>query len=429
MSNKRVEFLKTFVDDVLNNQRKTWSSYGAAFEENQERLRKWTRILKVSFPAKQEWFSGTTVEPEWVPKVIEALEFADSVSPTRFPEKYDGVKPRRAWEQRTKSGEIVTLHSYEFDSELEDLKNFQESIIDKVRLLVREENVEPVFIDKAAVDRRYALHIYTTDKHAGSLVRNPLFGNNYDGQEFRRRLEETLKAVQLIKDFVGRIETINFIDLGDGLDGIGGQTTRGGHGLDQNLEDTEQFDLYVSSHKLLFGQIHRMDVTNNIQYTVACNDNHGGFGMYVAARALQEYLSAKYPDMVTSVNRSFIFHQEYGIHRFLYTHGKDDRYRSKGFPLKLDADTEKFINEYIDYHGLARHLSYSQERACIHLIKGDLHSSAEEYAKRFRYKNVMSMFGSSSWIQHTFGAGYRGFEFELVDHDTPLILSGKNFYF
>lgn len=429
METKRLEFLQTFVKDVLANQRKTWNAYGELFSEHPERLRKWFRVFKISSAQKREWFPGLAIDSDWSGKVAEALEFADVVSPNKFPDKYDGVKPRRAWEQRTKSGEIVTLHSYEFDTELEDLKNFQESIVDKVRILVREEGIEPLYLTEQPIKKRYALNIYTTDKHAGSLVRNPLFGNTYDDAEFRRRLEETLSAIRLIHSFIGRIDLINFVDLGDGLDGIGGQTTRGGHGLDQNLEDTEQFDLYVNSHKLLFGQIHRMDVANNLQYTVACNDNHGGFGMYVAARALQEYLSVKYPDMVTSVNRAFIFHQEYGIHRFIYTHGKDDRYRSKGFPLRLDADTERFVNEYIDYNGLSRHLAYSQERACIHFIKGDLHSSAEEYSKRFRYKNVMSMFGSSSWIQHTFGAGYKGFEFEIVDYDSPLILTGKNFYF
>lgn len=426
---KRLLFLQTFVDDVLSNNRKTWAEYGIQFSDHPERLRKWVRMFKDRYPSTKQWYSGEAVTESWQGKVSEALEFADAVSPSKFPEKYDGVKPRRAWEQRTKGGDIVTLHSYEFQTELEDLKKFQDSILEKVTTLVTEAEIQPVFIPQKALGNTLALNIYTTDKHAGSLVRNPLYGNVVDNSEFLRRLEETLAVVKACQEMFGHLDLINFVDLGDGLDGVGGQTTRGGHGLDQYLDDTDQFDLFVNSHKIIFDQLVQLGASNRLRFTAACNDNHGGFGMYVAARALGEYLKARYPQIETDIQRAFIFHQDYGLHRFIYTHGKDDRYRSRPFPLKLDADTEKFFSEYIDFHGLSRHLSYSQERACVHVIKGDLHSSAEEFAKRFRYKNIMSMFGSSTWIQHNFGAGYRGFEFEIVDANKPRILSGKNFYF
>lgn len=426
---KRLLFLQTFVEDVLLNQRKTWTEYGEQFSEHPERLRKWFRLFKTNFLTKNEWYSGAPVDADWQSKVRESLEFADAVSPTKFPDKYDGVKPRRAWEQRTKDGNVVTLHSYEFNSELEDLKAFQDTLVEKVKTLISEESITPILIPQKSISQQICVNIYTTDKHAGSLVRNPLFGNLYDNDEFKRRLEETMSVVRMAHDFFGQIDLVNFVDLGDGIDGVGGVTTRGGHGLDQYLDDTDQFELYVQTHKALFDQIHQYGAANKVRFTAACNDNHGGFGMYVTARALEEYLKVKYPQMETDVQRAFMFHQAYGMHRFIYTHGKDDRYKKRPMPLKLDADTERFISEYIDYHGLSKHLAYSQERACLHVIKGDLHSSAEEYAKRFRYKNVMSMFGSSSWIQHNFGAGYKGFEFEIVDANSPLILSGKNFYF
>jgi hypothetical protein len=428
---KRIAFLKEYLKDVSEGKRKAYSDYSETYGENGECLRGWVRKFRSKYPNKKEWLPGIPIEPTWSETVESALGTIDvGVSPGKFPDKYEGVKPRRAWEQRTKDGEIVTLHSYEFDSELSDLQKFQEDIIEKVRVLITNENVIPVKLPVVKDNpTKYALHIYTTDKHAGSLLRSPLFDKKYDNAEFETRLQETLKAIALVHGFIGEIHTINFVDLGDGIDGVGGMTTRGGHGLDQYLEDADQFDLYVSAHKTLFDAIHKMGVTQNLKYTVACNDNHGGFGMYVAARALQEYLNVKFPDLETFVTRDFLFHQAYGLHRFIYTHGKDDRYRKRPFPMRIDADTEKFISEYIDYHGLGKHLQYSQERACIHVIKGDLHSSTEEYAKRFRYKNIMSMFGASSWIQHNFGAGYKGFEFEIVAHDTPLVMSAKNFYF
>ena len=84
------------------------------------------------------------------------------------------------------------------------------------------------------------------------------------------------------------------------------------------------------------------------------------------------------------------------MYTILFTHGKDDSDMKYGLPLVLNDKTENYINNYIDYHQI-------DTRKPIHFIKGDLHQSATQYGKRFRYKNVGSIFGSSKWIHTNFG--------------------------
>lgn len=353
--------------------------------------------------------------------------WAEANSMDAFLEDYPGYKGRRIWEAQTPDG-IQVLHSAEFSEEIKRQQEFLKTLDARLTEAIQEQKIKPKKIPQRKVKEEIGLKIYTTDKHIGAETRNSLFGNDYDANEYVRRIKETLPVIQMVADAFGHLDTVDFIDLGDGPDGVDRQTARKGHELDQNLETTEQFDVFVSSHKFLMDSIVEMGVTNNLKFTAATNDNHNGWFSYVSARAVEEYLNARYPQIVTQVSQKFMFHEEYGIHRFIYTHGKDDQYMKSGFPMILNPKTEEIITNYIDFHGLSKHLRYTQEKVCVHLIKGDLHSSNEQFSSRFRYKNVMSVYGSSSYVQHNYGAGYRGFEFEIVFKNRPLILSGKNFF-
>jgi len=346
---------------------------------------------------------------------------------SRKKEIYGGYKPRRAWEQRTKDGEIVVLHSAEYDVMMENFDKFEKSTIGLYKEIIKD--INPISIKKEKIDEPIAVRIYTSDKHIGADTRNAIYGNKYNAKVAKSRIEETLDCLKQLKDVYGHFDLIAFDDLGDGVDGINRQTARKQHQLDQNLESEEQFDAYVTIHKKIFDTIIENNFANNYRYTVCANDNHNGFFMYITARALEEYLNARYPEIKTDVSKKFIFNQSYGIHRFVFTHGKDDRYLKYGFPKILNEKIEKYVNDYIDYHGLNKHLEYAQEKACIHLIKGDLHTSNEQFGARFRYKNIMSVYGSSTYIQHNYGVGYNGFEFEIFYKNKPKYISGKNFYF
>lgn len=89
----------------------------------------------------------------------------------------------------------------------------------------------------------------------------------------------------------------------------------------------------------------------------------------------------------------------------------------KNMPLTLNDKTEKYLLEYID--------SLSDVRENIHVIKGDLHQSATNYNRKFRYKNVGSLFGSSKWIHHNFGNTRACFDYDIIDTASDFVISGR----
>ena len=58
------------------------------------------------------------------------------------------------------------------------------------------------------------------------------------------------------------------------------------------------------------------------------------------------------------------------------------------------------------------------------VVKGDLHQSATTYGKRFVYKSVGSLFGSSDWIHKNFGFTRAACDYSIID-DNLNILDGR----
>jgi len=429
---KRLLFLQEYCQAVVKNQRLSWAQYSEKYGEHKDKIRKWWRSFVEVFHKKGLWYDKKIIDPHWKGITDQAIINKDDKRTKRvegegdIPAPYDGLKPRRIWEMASKGGGTRVLHSYEFDEEKKSYEEFEEKLIGRIKGLLEGQAI----IHTPAVTKTndLLLNIYTADKHVGADTRNALFGNKYDYKEYGRRMQVLLDKTYDLANTHGTFDKINFVDLGDGVDGVDGETARKGHKLDQNLETSDQYDHFVASHKYIMDSLVQSGIAKEYQFTAATNDNHNGFFMYICARTVEEYLNAKYPDIKTLVSRQFMFHEEYGIHRLIYVHGKDDRYMKYGLPFKLDKRSEDFITDYVDYHKLAAHVNYSEAKSCVHFIKGDLHQTGEEFGKKFRYKNIMSVYGSSSYVQHNYGSGYKGFEFEIFNKHEPSYLSGKHFY-
>lgn len=431
---KKLLFLQDYCQGVVQNKTKSWADYAEKYKEHKDRVRKWWRSFVAIHQPKGNWFEGELITPDWTSTINQALSQGVATRRPTFKENgdmevplpYDGLKPRKVWEGQVKGGGTRLLHSYEFDQEKERFEAFEEKLIGRIKSIVAQEPV--IHTPKVESNNKLLLNIYTADKHVGADTRNAMFGNKYDYKEYCDRMKVMLHKVFQLADIYGTFDKVNFVDLGDGVDGVDGQTARKGHTLDQNLETCDQYDHFVASHKYLMDNLIDSQIASEYQFTAATNDNHNGFFMYITARAVEEYLNAKYPDVKTLVSRQFMFHEEYGVHRLVYLHGKDHKYMKYGFPFRLNPKVDDFISEYIDYHQLANHISYDKAKSCVHVLKGDLHQTGEEFGKKYRYKNIMSVYGSSSYIQHNYGKGYKGFEFEIFNKEEPSFISGKHFY-
>lgn len=251
------------------------------------------------------------------------------------------------------------------------------------------------------ITNKKSLFIYTSDKHIGAYVSDKaIYENNYDRNTFSVRMKALLHEIFYLTTTMGAFDDIFILDLGDSLDGLDAKTTRGGHSLPQNMSNKEAFETYLSVHKEFYDILVRSAVAANYHVYSVTEDNHSGDFGYFATRSLEVYLNTAYPQVETRVMEKFMEHFTHGEHTFIITHGKDSEDMKHGFPLVLNDKAENFINKYIKYHNITS--------PHIHFIKGDLHQESSQETGDFRYRNVLSMFGSSKWMMNNFSSRSKG---------------------
>jgi len=314
----------------------------------------------------------------------------------------EGMKVKSAW-QGGSGGEMRYSYEKEKGNDI-DPKELRKEILESLTKSIKPHKLRPI---KGSSNQK-GLFLFTSDKHVGAHTKeSSIYQNQYDEKVFTDRMMTLLAECQHQKKLHGKFDTLVFMDLGDPLDGYNGQTTRGGHDLPQNLTSREQFDVYVKVHRMFFDRLVEMDIASNIKFVAVTSDNHSGAFGYCANRGVDIYLEVRHPDVERMVIDKFLDHFTYGDHTYIVTHGKDEEDLRSGLPLRITPQVENYINDYINVKGIST--------PYIHFVKGDLHQSSVEYAKRFRYKNVMSMYGSSKWIHTNYGSGTAGVDFEIVE--------------
>lgn len=325
----------------------------------------------------------------------------------------EGMAIKSAWQGADGEWKYSFQKATEADATSDDITEVVKEALSK--------KIKPWRIKKKSSNNAKGLFLFTSDKHVGAHTKeNSVYDNEYNAEVFEQRMMKLLEEAYEQYKMHGRFDNICFMDLGDPLDGFEGNTTRGGHKLPQNMTSREQFDTFVSVHRKFFDELVKMDITDSIDFRAATNDNHAGPFGYCATRALAIYLEVRYPDIKIHLATKFMEHFEYGDHTYIITHGKDEEDMKFGLPSKLNDKVENYINDYINISGI--------KTPYIHLLKGDLHQSACEYGKRFRYKNVMSMYGSSKWIHTNYGSGFAGVDFEIVEKNGTRISQDRLLY-
>lgn len=272
-------------------------------------------------------------------------------------------------------------------------------------------------------DKAYKLVL--SDMHVG-LDPNPkgssLYDFKYDKDVFKRNLGHTFKSLMKEYEQHGKVDSLFIYDLGDALDGWNGETTRGGHKLDQNLDNFGQFTTYVEGKLSLINMILGADIADKIYVKNVTNCNHSGSFGAIANWTIAKILGESYKDnkFEFHIMQRFMEHFVYGNHCFILTHGKDHTYMKRGLPLKLDDRTKSFIRQYID--------RYRINSKYIHVEKGDLHQVGYDKTSAFDYRNYMSFAPPSAWVQHNFGASYCGYSIQVLNKNTSEI-SHTDYFF
>lgn len=252
------------------------------------------------------------------------------------------------------------------------------------------------------------LVVYLSDMHIGADVSEyALYKNKFNKEEAQKRMQKVYEFVThtAYNYNIGKICVVN---LGDSLDGFDGQTTRGGHGLPQNLNNKDQYKTYFSLMMDFFKNLSECGLFGTIDYYCVGTDNHAGDAGYIANKALEAGLQYLNSNINCVIFDKIMDHVYVGNHTLILHHGKDSKNMFRNLPLYLNDKTENYINQYIDYHNLKGNISF---------VKGDLHQSTTGFGYRFRYKNAGSFFGSSEWIQDNFGGNGALVDVDIFDGD------------
>lgn len=293
-----------------------------------------------------------------------------------------------------------------------EVDNHLEEIIQKYINPIKIENNPKQKINSGYFDR-----LVYTDCHIAMNVQgkdgDPLYDGKWDSIEVLKRLNDMVAHIKTFKSS----NTLIIDDLGDMMDGLGGQTTRKGHELPQNMNDKEAFDLalqfkisLVDSLAEHFDEI----ICNNIT-----NDNHSGVFSYFVSSAVKGILEQRYPDKVkvNSIKR-FMHHYSVNNHTFIISHGKDIGENRYGFKPKLDAVQAEKIDQYCKEHKL-----YNGN--FIEFSKGDSHQAIydDTTSNDFSYYNYPAFSPPSNWVKTNFKNSKSGFNFFNIKKEENIKIS------
>jgi hypothetical protein len=294
-----------------------------------------------------------------------------------------------------------------------DVANSLDEIVQKFIKPIPVEKVESLYFP----DDEWFDRLVYTDVHINMNVNgkegSPMYDGVWNGEEVMRRLDAMIAHVVNFK----MSNTLVISELGDFLDGLGGQTTRKGHELPQNTSDAEAFELALKFKiKLIDSLVPYFDkiICNDIT-----NDNHAGQFAYFASSATAKILMQRYPGIVeVNTLTRFMNHFSIGKHTFVEMHGKDLGEMKFGFKPRLDAVQAEKIDHYCKQHKL-----YNGNY--IEVSKGDSHQFLfdEATSNDFAYYNYPAFSPPSNWVKTNFGNSRSGFSFFNIHKEKNLKVS------
>lgn len=378
--------------DEANTIHRLYSYYGMSITQR-EVSRYFPEWSLVDFKRILRVFNITKASAPFAPHVIEE-NTSDKLLEMQLREKENDFL-RKLEAERVKNNEKLLV---KYAKENEQLRNQLSDAKSIVADLKFDPNDKISFVPKAD-SQTNTLFVWLSDMHIGASVsEQSIYNNNYDKIEVEIRLSKILDTVSSFKN----LKSIIVCNLGDSLDGLDKQTSRRDHYLPQNMSNKEQVNTFISCMSRFMNAL--CEFSPNVKYYCVGESNHDGDFGYVANLALREYLNSQ--GIEATVFDSFIgSFKENGV-TFVLCHGKDNKDMFKNLPLTLDVKTENFINEYLDYNNITGEVIF---------VKGDLHQSATTYGKRFKYKSVSSLFGSSEWIHKNFGNTLAACDYTIID--------------
>lgn len=308
---------------------------------------------------------------------------------------------RKAEEDQIKNTEKLlkkyAQENIQLKRKLEKLEGFSISL---------DRNLKPIEVEYPEETMNQKINIYLADMHLGADVTSGTLSKeniNYGFDEAKRRLSEVIKRLSVF----GNFEQLNVVLLGDNVDccGVINKTARLDHYIPENMDEREQANAYIELINWFIGSLISNGFAKNYAlYSVPCG-NHSGAFEYVCNKAIMHLISIQYPDVSTTLFDEFYGLFELNGEIFCCCHGKDDKYMRVGLPKVLTDNAQVRLYEFFEERDI--------HNKKIHVIKGDLHSDSLTACKRFDYRNVLSLYGSSDYSVMNFSATGYGVSYDM----------------
>jgi len=316
-------------------------------------------------------------------------------------------KDIRSWKLITHTG--VPYYNIAFKEVVEELEEINFDFIEELV----QKHIKPIQVkDKSYLEDDFDSfdRLVMSDIHIGMNPNSDgfeLYDLKWDEEELMSRLNQVVKII--VNNQKSDVLTID--ELGDYLDGWSGQTTRGGHGLPQNMDNQKSFDVAVNFKIKLIDEL--VNYYDSITLNNVCEDNHSGAFGYVVNSAVKSILELKYVNVKVNNLRKFMSHYYIGKHCFILTHGKDSKHMKFGFKPKLDLKDSERIDQYCKQNNIYRNAEF------IELSKGDSHQALFDCATSddYDYFSYPAFSPSSGWVQTNFKVGRSGFVFGNIEYE------------
>lgn len=279
--------------------------------------------------------------------------------------------------------------------------------------------IEDVEIKPWRIKEKYETHkdlmLHLSDIHVGAKCNTgSLYDNNWNEEELERRLD---RIIDLIGENFGILDTIVINMLGDYLDGMDNQTARRDHFMPQNMDNREQFNVFIKQMLSFIGQL-TYYCSRIIIYAVP-EGNHGGTADYMAIKALEYAVGKKFPDIQFTVFEKYYGYYKFYEESYVIHHGKDGQFMKKPMPLNLNDQSSVMIRDWLDAEQI--------HESGVHIIKGDLHSNNLNSCRKFDYRNVLSLFGNSDYSMMNYPTNSYGISYDFFINGVRTIGTFENF--
>jgi len=397
----KVGFLKTIVSDILSDERKSWVEYSKYFLPNQpEKLRHIWRALKDRHFEAGIWFPDNKIEPDWMPKVKEALEkikpmmpSEDSVVLTAL--KSDGtimdieeycdhynipISKVKSYKLITHTGKAAyyNITSSSMDLQENAMNDFAEKILRDLSII----NTLPKSVSRDGVKDPHLLLLSLADLHIGKLADSFETGEDYNNQIAVKRAKQGVEGI-LNKASGFPIEKIVFIGGNDILhiDNPKRTTTSG------TPQDTDGmwYSNFLIAKQLYIDKLNTLLTVADVHF-VFNPSNHD----YMTGFFLADLIKTYYKDCNNITFDCSLSHRKYityGDNLIGTTHG--DGAKIENLPLLMaheSPDWSSSKHRYIYFHHIHHKTSKDYLGVCVESFRSP--SSADSWHHRNGYQHA-----------------------------------------